>query len=146
MRDAFPAFVASRGKRMYLIVKNGHTVLAALAISGFLLRGYWLVTGSALLGNRVSKTLPHVIDAVFLISGIWLVLIPPIDPLQQPWLLAKFAGLLAYIGFGMVAFRFGKTATVQFAAFAAAVAAFAYIVGAAISKSPLSWLAQVPGY
>ena len=131
---------------MYLIVKNVHTLLAALAISGFLLRGYWLVTGSALLGSRVSKTLPHVIDAVFLASGIWLVLIPPINPLQHPWLLAKFAGLLAYIGFGMVAFRFGKTATAQFAAFAAAVASFAYIVGAAINKSPLSWLAQVPGY
>ena len=47
---------------------------------------------------------------------------------------------------GMVALRLGKGATVQFVAFAAAVASFAYIVGAAINKSPLSWLAQIPGY
>jgi uncharacterized membrane protein SirB2 len=131
---------------MYLVLKNAHVLLATLAISGFLLRGYWLVTGSALLANRASKTLPHIVDAVFLISGVWLVLSLSINPLQHPWLLAKFAGLLAYIGFGMVAFRFGRTAAARVIAFAAAVASFAYIVGAAINKSSFSWLAQIPGY
>jgi uncharacterized membrane protein SirB2 len=41
----------------------------------------------------------------------------------------------------MVAFRFGRSPGTRFAAFAGAAVAFAYIVGAAVSKSPLSWLA-----
>jgi len=85
--------------------------------------------------------LPHVNDALFLVTGIWLIMSSHLAWTQQPWLLAKFAGLFAYIGLGMVAFRFGRTQQVRLIAFVGAVAAFAYIVGCALSKSPLSWLA-----
>jgi uncharacterized membrane protein SirB2 len=41
----------------------------------------------------------------------------------------------------MVAFRYGKNSEIRLIAFVAAVASFAFIVGAALTKSPLSWLA-----
>jgi len=126
---------------MYLILKNFHMSFAALAIIGFLLRGYWMMTGSALRENRATKIVPHIIDALFLGTGVWLIVMLNLGWLQHPWLLAKFAGLLGYIGFGMVAFRFGKKPEIRLVAFVAAVASFAYIVGAALTKSPLSWLA-----
>jgi uncharacterized membrane protein SirB2 len=126
---------------MYLIIKNFHMTFAALAISGFLLRGYWVMTGSASRQNRASKIVPHIIDALFLATGIWLIVILNLAWTQQPWLLAKFAGLLAYIGLGMVAFRFGRTQEVKAVAFVGAVASFAYIVGVALTKSPASWIA-----
>lgn len=128
---------------MYLILKNVHTVFAVLTISGFLLRGYWVLTGSALHRNRATKTVPHVIDALFLATGIWLIVMLNMEWMKQPWLLAKFAGLFVYIGLGMVAFRFGRTVEIKAIAFVGAVAAFAYIVGAALSKSPWSWVAYV---
>ena len=126
---------------MYLILKNFHMVLATLTICGFLLRGYWLMSGSSLRQNRATKVLPHIIDTLFLASGIWLVVVLGLAPLQHPWLLAKFTGLLAYIGLGMIAMRFGRTPQSKMVAFVAAVAAFAYIVGVALTKNPMSWLA-----
>ena len=124
---------------MYLILKTSHMVFATIAISGFLLRGYWVMTDSKLRHVRATRILPHVIDALFLATGIWLVILLNLNPLQHAWLLAKFAGLFAYIGFGMVAFRFGHSAKIRLVAFAAAVASFAYIAGTALTKSPASW-------
>jgi len=126
---------------MYLIVKNFHMTFAALAVTGFLLRGYWRMTGSALHQKRAARIVPHVNDALFLATGIWLISILNLQWTQHAWLLAKFAGLAGYIGFGMVAFRFGKSSEIRLIAFVAAIASFAYIVGAALTKSPLSWLA-----
>jgi uncharacterized membrane protein SirB2 len=126
---------------MYLILKNFHMMLATLTISGFLLRGYWMMSGSGLRQNRAAKVLPHIIDTLFLATGIWLVVVLKLAPLQHPWLLAKFTGLLAYIGLGMVAMRFGRTPQIKMVAFIAAIAAFAYIVGVALTKNPISWIA-----
>jgi uncharacterized membrane protein SirB2 len=128
---------------MYMILKTLHTTFAALTISGFLLRGFWIMTGSVLHQNRATKIVPHVIDSLFFGTAIWLVVELHVAPLQHPWLLAKFAGLIAYIGLGMVAFRFGRTTETRAVAFIGAVASFAYVVGAAVSKSPLSWLAYL---
>jgi len=128
---------------MYLILKNIHVAFAVLTICGFLLRGYWMLSGSILHRNRATKIVPHIVDTLFFGTAIWMVLESGIAPLQHAWLLAKFAGLIAYIGFGMVAFRFGRTHEIRLLAFIGAVAAFAYVVGAAISKSPLSWIAYL---
>jgi uncharacterized membrane protein SirB2 len=126
---------------MYLLLKNFHMVFAGLAITGFMLRGYWRVTNNKLHQNRASKIVPHVNDALFLLTGIWLISILNLPWTQQPWLLAKFTGLAGYVGFGMVAFRFGKSEEIRLIAFVAAVASFAFVVGAALTKSPLSWIA-----
>ena len=126
---------------MYLILKNFHMVLATLTITGFLLRGYWMMSSSSLRQNRATKVLPHILDTLFLASGIWLVVLLGLAPLQHGWLLAKLTGLLAYIGLGMIAMRFGRTRRIRAIAFIAALAAFAYIVGVALAKSPLSWAA-----
>ena len=128
---------------MYLILKTFHTVLAVLAISGFLLRGYWMVTGSAMLRKRATKIAPHAIDTLFFVTAIWLIVELNLAPMQHAWLLAKFAGLIAYIGLGMVAFRFGRNIEIRTIAFVGAVASFAYIVGVALSKSPISWIAYL---
>jgi uncharacterized membrane protein SirB2 len=128
---------------MYLILKNFHIAIAALTISGFLLRGYWLLSGSTLHQNRATKIVPHIVDTLFFGTAIWMVIEADITPLQHAWLVAKFAGLVAYIVFGLVAFRFGRTIEIQLIAFIAAIASFAFVVGAAITRSPLSWIAYL---
>lgn len=80
------------------------------------------------------------IDALFLITGISLIVTLNLAWTQQPWLLAKFVGLFVYIGLGMIAMRFGHTPRIKAISFMGAVAAFAYIVGVALTKSPLSWI------
>ena len=60
-----------------------------------------------------------------------------------PWLGAKLLALLAYIGIGTIAIKRGATPTVRALAALVALAIFAYMMGAAICHSPLSWLAWV---
>ena len=126
---------------MYLIIKNIHMAFATLTIIGFLLRGYWRISDSNLIQNRAMKIVPHAIDAMFLATGIGLLMMLNLNPMQHPWLLAKFVALFAYVGLGMVAFRFGRTQEIRLMAYVGALASFAFVVGTAIAKSPLSWLA-----
>ena len=126
---------------MYLLLKYIHQAFAITAISGFVLRGYWMLTESARLSARATRIAPHVVDALFLLTGIAMVYQLSLPVLQTPWLLAKFAGLFAYIVLGAIALRRGPTVQVRLIALVGALSAFAYIAGAALSKSPLSWLA-----
>lgn len=125
---------------MYLALKYVHLTCAALTISGFLLRGYWMMTGSEFLGHRITRIAPHVVDTLFLLSGIAMLVALALNPFSQDWLVAKFAGLLAYILLGMIALRRGRRMRTRVIALVAAVSVFAYIVGVAIAHSPASWL------
>ena len=127
----------------YLFVKNIHTLLALLTISGFVIRGYWMMTNSGNLQHRMTRVAPHILDTVFLASGIAMLVLLSLNPLSQSWLLAKFAGLIAYMLLGTVAIRRGSTRQVRVPAFVGALSVFAYVVGVALSKSPASWLAYL---
>jgi uncharacterized membrane protein SirB2 len=111
-----------------------------MTISGFLLRGYWMLRESEMLQHRFVRVAPHLVDTVFLLSGVAMLWLLHLNPLTQSWLLAKFAGLVAYILLGMVAIRRGPTRQVRIVAFIAAVSMFAYVAGVALTKSPLGWV------
>ncbi len=128
---------------MYETVKLIHIGAAIVTISGFMLRGYWMFSGSPRLQLKVVKILPHVIDTIFLLSGIGLVLILNLPVLSQNWLLMKFVALIAYIVLGAIALGRGKTMRSRTIAFVFALAIFAYIVGVALSKSTSSWIAYL---
>ena len=128
---------------MYSLLLATHAACALLTISGFMLRGYWMLQGSPLLRHRITRVAPHVVDALFLASGIALIVARQIAVLQSGWLLAKFAALLLYVALGMIALRFGRSRETRLTALIAAIAVFAYIVGVALSKSPASWLAYL---
>jgi len=102
----------------YVAIKYIHIAATIITISGFLLRGYWMLIGSDSLQHRVT-----------------------LNPFTQSWLLAKFAGLITYILLGTIALKRGSTLRIRAAAMVGAVSAFAYILGVALTKSPLSWIA-----
>lgn len=125
---------------LYLILKYAHVIAAVATISGFILRGFWMLTESETLRHPIARIAPHIVDTVFLLAGIGMVWLLHLNPFTQPWLLAKFAGLLAYIVLGTIAIKRGPTKQVRTIAFVGALAVFAYIAGVALAKSPLSWL------
>ena len=127
----------------YLLTKNLHMLTAVITISGFIVRGFWMMTGSEKLQHRVTRVAPHIVDTIFLVSGVAMVVMLSLNPLTQAWLLAKFTGLLAYIVLGTVSIRRGPTLQIRLLAFVGAVSVFAYIVGVALSRSPASWLAYL---
>ncbi len=126
---------------MYLTVKLLHVGAAVLTISGFTLRGAWMLMSSPLLDRKLVRILPHVVDALFLVTGILLVWQLRLAVLDQPWLIAKLLALVAYVVLGMIALRRGRTMRVRATAFFMALVVFAYIAGTALTKSVSSWFA-----
>ncbi|OXS16323.1 regulator SirB [Zobellella denitrificans] len=126
----------------YLAVKHAHMMFALISITLFMLRAWLAVPSPARINNKALKILPHVNDTLLLLLGIWLaVQIRQVPFDNSPWLTAKIVGLVLYILVGTIAIKRGKTQGQRLAAALAAIAIFAYIYGAAVSKSPLSWLA-----
>jgi uncharacterized membrane protein SirB2 len=90
--------------------------------------------------------LPHVVDTLLLASALGLAFWSHQLPGRMPWLTAKVTALLAYIVLGTIALKRGRTPAVRAGAFAAALAAFGYIVGVALTKDPRFLLSFVPAY
>jgi len=125
----------------YLALKHIHMTCVALSGLGFLLRGYWMAMASPWLYRRWVRVLPHINDSLLLASAITLAVWSGQYPLAQAWLTAKVGGLLAYILFGMMALRRGRTRRQRLVFFILGVTAFAYIVGVALTRSPWSYAA-----
>ncbi len=124
---------------MYLLLKTIHISCALLSISGFILRGYWTAFQPELMQMKVVKILPHIIDTVFLFSGIALVLSIDIKLFGQGWLIHKILLLFVYIYLGATALGHRKSKTIRVYAFFGAILVFIYIVGIATSKTAMSW-------
>ena len=128
---------------MYILLKQIHIVCAIFTISGFTLRGVWMLMDSPLLAHKLTRIVPHVVDTLFLLSGIFMLVVAGLNPFGQPWLVAKFVALIAYIVLGTIAIRRGPTKNVRAIAFVSAISVFAYVIGVGMSRSPASWLALV---
>ncbi len=124
----------------YTLLKLIHVSSVILSYLLFLTRGIWMIRASAQLQQRWVKIMPHIIDTVLLTSAITLAVLIQQYPLVDSWLTAKVAGLLLYIGLGMMALRFGKTRTIKVSAWIMAQIVFFYIVLVALTKNPAIFL------
>lgn len=82
-------------------------------------------------------------DSVLLAAAAAMVTFSGQYPFVVPWVTAKVLGLLAYIGLGLVAFRFGPTLSIRLTAWGAALLVAGYIVSVAILKDPCGFLTGV---
>lgn len=123
---------------MYVGLKHLHTTIVTLSILLFLLRGAWLMMGSALADNRGVKIGTHITNALLLVSAFgvaWVGWNYPLVP--HAWINAKVIGLIVYIVAGVIAFKGrGDAGGVRLDAFLVALAAYVYIVLVALAKSP----------
>lgn len=123
-----------------MLLKLLHISCAALSVTGFFIRGLWMIQGSNKLSQRWVKIAPHIIDTVLLTSAIGLAIHWQLSPLEHPWLMAKIIALLAYIGFGTLALKRAKTLQLRISCWLLALLCFSYIVSVAITKSPWGYL------
>ena len=124
-------------------IKTIHVVCALLSITGFFIRGIWMLQGSALLNQRLVKIAPHIVVTLLLASAVMLAVGMQLSPMQQPWLMAKIIALVVYIAAGLVALRFGRTRVVRAVAWVFGLLTFGYIVSVAVSKSVLGWFVYI---
>lgn len=125
----------------YTLLRTLHIATVHLTLILFLLRGFWMLTDSALLQARWARIVPHVNDTILLVAAISMLMVAGMNPLDQPWLLAKIIGLLAYIGLGTVALKRGRTKAVRIQALVAALVMFGYILAVAITKQVIPGMA-----
>lgn len=128
---------------MYFAIKHLHVTCVVLSALGFLLRGYWMISGSPRLKSLPARVMPHVIDSALLLSAITLAVMIQQYPFEAGWVTAKVMGLLAYIALGTIALKRGRTRTQRALAFVAAIAVYAWIVSVALTKNVGGYLALV---
>src|SRR5690625_2100352 len=122
----------------YIAYKHLHTSFAALSIIFFIIRAYWSVLERWCLQNTFVRVVPHIIDTLFLLSGLAMAFTIGFN---HPWLIAKTIGLIAYIYVGIFAIRRGRTPQIRLLSAVIAVLIYVYIVGIALNKSVLSFFA-----
>jgi uncharacterized membrane protein SirB2 len=124
----------------YLALKALHVGCVITSYCLFVLRGVWMVRGSALLQRRWVKIVPHVVDTLLLTSAILLALAIRQYPFVASWLTAKVIGLALYIALGTIALKRGRTRAIRVSAWIAAQVVFFYIVAVAVTHTPVPFL------
>ncbi len=120
----------------YVLLKQVHVTFALVSIIGFMLRWNWSIRGSRLAQLRSTKTVPHIVDTLFLATGVALTFTINQFPLATDWLTAKITGLLVYIVLGIFAMSGKVSRPWRVTAFLAAISTYAWILTVAHSKSP----------
>jgi len=124
----------------YPLIKNLHLLTVIVTVSMFVLRFFWLRSGSAMLSRRWVRILPHANDTLLLLTGISLVMITHFYPFtpQGSWLTEKLLGVIIYIALGFVALsRRPRTDRTRWIAFLVALIALVMVIKLALSKMPL---------
>ncbi len=125
----------------YTLLKLIHIGTVYITFGLFLARGLWMLLDSPRLQDRWVKILPHLNDTLLLSAAIALVVVGGLNLLDNPWLIAKISGLLAYIGLGTLALKRGRTKAQRAVYFFAALAVFGYIIAVAVTKQVIPGLA-----
>ena len=98
---------------MFETLTTIHLTTVAITLSGFLLRGIWMLRGSANLKRPIVRVLPHVNDTILLVSAVWASALINQYPFVNSWLTAKLIGTLAYIALGAVALTYGRARCIR---------------------------------
>ena len=121
----------------YIFLLAVHVGTVFISITGFFVRGIWMMRSSPLLQRHWIKIVPHINDTFLLVSAIALVVLTSQYPGSAAWINAKIIALVVYIVLGIIALNRGKTMQVRVLAWCGALVVYAYMVAVALSKSPL---------
>jgi len=126
----------------YPTLKLVHVSL--VTASGFL----FAVRGTAALAryswtmHKYLRWVSYGIDTLLLAAGAALWLLLNLNPMRDSWLGTKLLLLVVYIVLGSLALKRGRTPTVRWVSFAAAVSLYLFIASVAIRHDPLGLLAR----
>ncbi|MGL4827550.1 MAG: SirB2 family protein [Vibrionaceae bacterium] len=93
---------------MYLVLKNSHLLLASLSVGLFVVRFLSQQLGGKMGAQPAVRRTVHIIDGLFLLSGVALMLAGAVNPFSQEgnWLLQKLLCVVCYIALGYMAMHY----------------------------------------
>jgi uncharacterized membrane protein SirB2 len=118
----------------YTLLKLIHSGTVYITFGLFLVRGLWMLLDSPRLQDRWVKVVPHLNDTLLLTAAIAMLIVGGLNPLDNPWIIAKILGLLLYIFLGTMALKRGKTKGQRTLYFIAALATIGWLIAVAVTK------------
>ncbi|MFP4640062.1 MAG: SirB2 family protein [Guyparkeria sp.] len=113
-----------------------HALAVVLSLTGFVIRGIWMLADSPMLRKKWVKITPHVVDTVLLVSALaaaWLLFWS--NGAHPSFITVKIVGLIVYIGLGLVAMRFGRTRGLRASAWVLAILVFLYVAAVGVANT-----------
>ncbi|MFW5954786.1 MAG: SirB2 family protein [Guyparkeria sp.] len=113
-----------------------HALAVVLSLTGFVIRGIWMLADSPMLRKKWVKITPHVVDTVLLVSALaaaWLLFWS--NGSHPSFITVKIVGLIVYIGLGLVAMRFGRTRGLRASAWVLAILVFLYVAAVGVANT-----------
>lgn len=127
----------------YPQIKLVHIIAVIASGSLFALRGLAANLGASWAMAAPLRYLSYTIDTILLTAALMLVTILHQYPFVQAWLTAKVVLLVIYIVLGSIALKRGRSSSVRWSAYGAAVGVFMFIATIARAHHPLGALLQL---
>ncbi len=121
---------------MYFAIKHLHLLLIGLAVLMFMLRFYWLQTGSSRAASARTLRLSGWLNGLVVLSGVLLCMVLDLNPLNNatPWLSEKLTAILVVAFLAMMALRLARSNCIRWFAFLGALGWVFFIAKLAVYK------------
>ncbi|MEV3839085.1 SirB2 family protein [Aeromonas dhakensis] len=121
---------------MYFAIKHLHLLLIGLAVLMFMLRFYWLQTGSNRAASARTLRLSGWLNGLVVLSGVLLCMVLDLNPLNNatPWLSEKLTAILVVAFLAMMALRLARSNGIRWFAFLGALGWLFFIAKLAVYK------------
>ncbi|MBL0563053.1 SirB2 family protein [Aeromonas hydrophila] len=121
---------------MYFAIKHLHLLLIGLAVLMFMLRFYWLQTGSSRADSARTLRLSGWLNGLVVLSGVLLCMVLDLNPLNNatPWLSEKLTAILVVAFLAMMALRLARSNGIRWFAFLGALGWVFFIAKLAVYK------------
>ncbi|MGL6286774.1 SirB2 family protein [Aeromonas hydrophila] len=121
---------------MYFAIKHLHLLLLGLAVLMFMLRFYWLQTGSSRAASARTLRLSGWLNGLVVLSGVLLCMVLDLNPLNNatPWLSEKLTAILVVAFLAMMALRLARSNGIRWFAFLGALGWVFFIAKLAVYK------------
>ena len=121
---------------MYVAIKHLHLLLIGLAVLMFMLRFYWLQTGSSRAASARTLSLSGWLNGLVVLSGVLLCMVLDLNPFNNatPWLSEKLTAILVVAFLAMMALRLARSNGIRWFAFLGALGWVFFIAKLAVYK------------
>lgn len=121
---------------MYFAIKHLHLLLIGLAVLMFMLRFYWLQTGSSRAVSVRTLKMSGWLNGLVVLSGVLLCMVLDLNPLNNatPWLSEKLTAILVVAFLAMMALRLARSNGIRWFAFLGALGWLFFIAKLAVYK------------
>ena len=122
----------------YAVLKIVHVASVVLSFAIFAVRGGNALSGQDGQGGKLGRIVPHVVYTILLLSAMGMVFITKQYPFVAAWPTVKFLGLVAFVAFGVFAFRGSQARKATF--FGLGLLAFIFTASVALTHHPAGFL------